>query len=173
MKKALTKELEFVVEIPKSNGKQIEDPPKDFEFTSETVKSANPKQQAQIPPFQIVGKLHRTRFPINQPFTGELNVKSSTLAIRSIELQLVRVETVLSEGKSSKEATEIQNIQICEGDICRDLVVPIYMVFPRLYACPTVECTHFKTDFEVNMIVVFSDGFLVVENFPIIITREI
>jgi hypothetical protein len=30
-------------------------------------------------------------------------------------------------------ATEIQNIQIADGDICRGLGVPVYMVFPRLF----------------------------------------
>lgn len=44
----------------------------------------------------------------------------------------------------ARDATEIQNIQIAEGDVCRCLPIPIYMVFPRLFTCPTLETTNFK-----------------------------
>lgn len=44
----------------------------------------------------------------------------------------------------ARDATEIQNIQIAEGDVCRSLPIPIYMVFPRLFTCPTLETTNFK-----------------------------
>lgn len=44
----------------------------------------------------------------------------------------------------ARDATEIQNIQIADGDICRSLSVPLYMVFPRLFTCPTLETTNFK-----------------------------
>ena len=41
-------------------------------------------------------------------------------------------------------ATEIQNIQIAEGDVCRGMTVPIYMIFPRLFTCPTLATPNFK-----------------------------
>lgn len=44
----------------------------------------------------------------------------------------------------ARDATEIQNIQIADGDVCRGLSIPIYMVFPRLFTCPTLETTNFK-----------------------------
>ena len=44
----------------------------------------------------------------------------------------------------ARDATEIQNIQIAEGDVCHGLPIPIYMVFPRLFTCPTLETTNFK-----------------------------
>lgn len=40
--------------------------------------------------------------------------------------------------------TEIQNIQIVEGDINNDLKIPIYMIFPRLFSCPSLITTNFK-----------------------------
>jgi hypothetical protein len=171
MKKALTKELEYCVEIPMPI-KTPPDPAAVFDLTPQTLKNVNPKMLPGIPDFQIVGKLHQSRYAISQPFTGELTVKSVSMPLRSIELQLVRVETVTLENKSTKEATEIQNIQICQGDICKDLTIPIYMVFPRLYTCPTISTPKFKVDFEVNLIVVFSDGHLIMENCPVILSRE-
>ena len=40
--------------------------------------------------------------------------------------------------------TEIQNIQVAEGDLMRALAVPLYMVFPRLFSCPTLHTPNFK-----------------------------
>lgn len=86
-------------------------------------------------------------------------------------------------------ATEIQNIQIGEGDVCRNIAIPIYMVFPRLFTCPTLVTTNFKignlivckfscllilyffTEFEVNLVVIFEDNHLITENFPIKLIR--
>lgn len=46
-----------------------------------------------LPKFLIRGHLNSTNCAITQPLTGELVVEHSDAAIRSIELQLVRVET--------------------------------------------------------------------------------
>lgn len=171
--KTLIREMEYVLEIPVTNKSGTAPTSIDFNMTPDTLKNVNPKFQSVIPKFQIIGKLHRDRFPIHRPFTGELIVKDSATPIRSIELQLVRVETVIYNGKSQTDASEVQNIQICDGDVGRDVPIPIYMVFPRLYASPTMATQYFKVEFEVNMQVVFQDGYLVAENFPIVITREL
>ncbi|XP_053076532.1 vacuolar protein sorting-associated protein 26C isoform X3 [Acinonyx jubatus] len=100
--------------------------------------------RALLPKFLIRGHLSSTSCVITQPLTGELLVESSEAAIKSIELQLVRVETCGCAEGYARDATEIQNIQIADGDVCRSLSVPIYMVFPRLFTCPTLETTNFK-----------------------------
>ena len=41
-------------------------------------------------------------------------------------------------------ATEIQNIQIGDGDVTRDFAIPMYMIFPRLFTCPTLITPTFK-----------------------------
>ena len=68
----------------------------------------------------------------------------SEAAIKSIELQLVRVETCGCLEGYAKDATEIQNIQIAEGDVCRNMSIPLYMIFPRLFTCPTLATDNFK-----------------------------
>ncbi len=42
------------------------------------------------------------------------------------------------------KATEIQNIQIADGDVARDLAIPMHMIFPRLFTCPTLVTDNFK-----------------------------
>ena len=129
---------------------------------------------SSIPQFKISGRLHRTKCPIGMPFTGEVIVEVCDAPVKSIELQLVRVETV-ERGESYpvlREATEVQNIQIGEGNVCRNMVIPMYMIFPRLFTCPTVlTATQFKIEFEVNLAIVFGEGYQISENFPIVLIR--
>jgi hypothetical protein len=171
MKKSLNKEIEFIIECP--SPKSSAPLPSSFDITPESLENVSAAVLSTIPRFKVSGRLHRSNCNINQPFTGELKIEQSAAPIRSLELQLVRVETV-GEGKSAtaREATEIQNIQIGEGDVVREMVVPMYMVFPRLFSCPTVIAAGFRIEFEVNLIVVFGDGYMVTENFQITIHRE-
>ncbi|GAB1300457.1 Vacuolar protein sorting-associated protein 26C [Apodemus speciosus] len=141
--KDLTKTCEFIVHSAPQKGK-LTPSPVDFTITPETLQ--NVKERASLPKFFIRGHLNSTNCAITQPLTGELVVEHSDAAIRSIELQLVRVETCGCAEGYARDATEIQNIQIADGDICRNLSVPLYMVFPRLFTCPTLETTNFKVD---------------------------
>lgn len=43
---------------------------------------------------------------------------------------------VYADG-SAREPTEIQNLQVGDGDVPRGLAIPLYMVFPRIFTCPT------------------------------------
>ena len=57
------------------------------------------------------------------------------------------------------------------GDVTRDLVIPLYMVFPRIYASPTCKMNAFQVEFEINLVVSFANGFVLAENFPIKLVR--
>ena len=51
------------------------------------------KKNIRVPRFSIKGHINSTTCNILKPFTGELTVENSEVAIKSIEIQLVRVET--------------------------------------------------------------------------------
>lgn len=165
--KDLSKESEVLVEY-KTGDKAVMKP---LSFTITPGSLQNIKDKNQIPRFSVRGKLDSSECCITKPFTGEIVVEKSDAIIKSIELQLLRVETVGSAEGYSQEATEIQNIEIGFGDVCHGITIPIYMVFPRLFACPTLETTNFKIEFEVNVVVVFADNHLIMEKFPIKLTR--
>ncbi|EHB01741.1 Down syndrome critical region protein 3 [Heterocephalus glaber] len=166
--KDLTKTCEFIVHSAPQKGK-LTPSPVDFTITPETLQ--NVKERALLPKFLIRGHLSSTNCVITQPLTGELVVEHSDAAIRSIELQLVRVETCGCAEGYARDATEIQNIQIADGDVCRGLSVPIHMVFPRLFTCPTLETTNFKVEFEANVVVLLHADHLITENFPLRLCR--
>lgn len=172
MKKALTKDTEFLVEVPTRVA--VEDPGAvNFSITPTSLENVGSKVIASIPKFSFSGKLHRSKCPINLPITGEVIVEIAEAPLKSIELQLVRIETVNAEGRTTKEATEVQNIQIGDGDICRNFSVPLYMVFPRLFSCPTVSNPIFKIEWEVNLIIIYGEGYMITENFPIALYRDL
>lgn len=165
----IQKVVEFIVECKSSA--TPEDGEKRVEFTVNRESLHNVKNRSNVPDFLITGYLDTANCVITKPFTGELTVSHSSASIRSIELQLVRVETCGCAEGYSRDATEIQNIQIGEGDVCRNVSIPIYMIFPRLFTCPSLNTNNFKIEFEVNIIVVFQDDHLVTENFPIKLLR--
>ena len=78
-------------------------------------------------------------------------------------------------------ATEIQNIQIGDGDVARNISIPIWMLFPRTFTCPTLLTTNFKIgmsmkdetkdglflvflEFEISIVLVFNDDRMVSES---------
>ncbi|XP_060054683.1 vacuolar protein sorting-associated protein 26C isoform X1 [Erinaceus europaeus] len=166
--KDLTKTCEFIIHSTPQKGR-LTPSPVDFTITPETLQ--NVKERALLPKFLIRGRLDSTSCALTQPLTGELVVESSEAAVRSVELQLVRVETCGCAEGYARDATEIQNIQIADGDVCRGLPVPIHMTFPRLFTCPTLETTNFKVEFEVNVVVLLHGDHVITENFPLKLCR--
>jgi len=167
--KNLLKKLEFIVEVPTKEEVSHQKIP--FKITPTSLENVKRQSVHKIPQFEIEGEISSGVCHINRPFSGELTVKSSDAVIRSIELQLVRVETCGCADGFAKEATEIQNLQIADGDPVRNVKIPIYMVFPRLFTCPTTASRTFKIEFEVNLVVMWQDGHLISENFPVRLIR--
>jgi len=86
---------------------------------------------------------------------------------------LLRLETVGSTNGQDycSDETEIQTLQICDGDVARNLAVPIYLVLPRLFTCPSLETPNFRLEFQVSLTVLFQEDLVVSETFPITLHR--
>ncbi|XP_068456546.1 vacuolar protein sorting-associated protein 26C [Clinocottus analis] len=166
--KDLSRNCEFIVHSLPQKAKVVPTPV-NFTITPATLQNA--RERTLLPKFLVKGHLDATNCVISQPLTGEVVVESSEVPVKSIELQLVRVETCGCAEGYARDATEIQNIQIAEGDVCHGLAIPIYMVFPRLFTSPTLETTNFKVEFEVNVVIVLHDDHLITENFPLKLCR--
>jgi len=169
--KDLQKALEFIVEVPTKQPPTAPPAPVNFNVTPESLENVKKMSRKLLPSFNLTGNLDRATCSIDDPFTGVVTLDSADCTIKSIELQLVRVETCGCADGYAKEATEIQNIQIAEGDVARGMSVPLYMVFPRLFTCGTVAAKTFKIEFEINLVVMLEDGHLITENFPIKLIR--
>ena len=170
MSKNLKRTLEFIVEAPEAK-ENLKAQPSPFSIVPESLENVKKSSLHHIPSFKIVGRLDSVACNIGQPLTGEVVVEECSATIKSIELQLVRVETCGYQEGMAREATEIQNIQIADGAVCNGWKIPVHMVFPRLFTCPTAVGKTFKVEFEVNLVILFSDGHLLTENFPLKLSR--
>lgn len=171
LNKDISKQMEFnIISRPDSElAEKALMTPVEFKLTPDTLK--NVKNKSKIPDFILTGRLDSNQCCINKPLNGHLIVKECAANIKSIEIQLLRVETCGCAEGYSKDLTEIQNVQIGDGDVLRGVTIPIYMIFPRLFTCPTLSTTNFKIEFEINLVVIFTDGRLITENFPLKLTR--
>uniref|UniRef100_A0A1B0CDV2 Vacuolar protein sorting-associated protein 26C n=1 Tax=Lutzomyia longipalpis TaxID=7200 RepID=A0A1B0CDV2_LUTLO len=166
--KSVQKQQEFMIQYkPKEKplGNEVH-----FTISPETLQKSA-KERISIPRFLITGRLDTTECCLTKPLTGHVTLQHTEVPIRSIDIQLVRVETCGCAEGYSRDATEIQNIQIAEGNVCPKLQIPIYMIFPRLFTCPTLLTKNFKVEFELNLVILFQDDYLVTENFEIILNR--
>lgn len=68
------------------------------------------------------------------PLTGYLILKEVGGDIASIESQLVRIETYEYQEQIRTDKTEIQNLQIADGNIPLGLELPIFVVLPRYFS---------------------------------------
>ncbi|KAJ1521223.1 hypothetical protein ONE63_002909 [Megalurothrips usitatus] len=171
LNKDLIKTQEFIVEYKAGLPGLITAKAEPVNFKISPGSLQNVKDKAKVPRFLVTGHLDSATCCISRPLTGELVVEHCEVPIKSIELQLVRVETCGCAEGYARDATEVQNIQIGEGNVPCGLAIPIHMVFPRLFTCPTLITNNFKVEFEVNIVIVFQDDHLVTENFPIRLTR--
>lgn len=169
LSKDLQKINEFIIETKAISIETVKQVPVNFSITPESLTNARDKYN--IPRFRISGHLDSTECSVVRPFTGQIVIEQTELPIKSVELQLVRVETCGCAEGYSRDATEIQNIQIGEGNVFTGISIPIYMVFPRLFTCPTLITSNFKIEFEINLVIIFQDDHLITENFPITLLR--
>jgi len=170
LSKSLKRQLEFVVEAP-DTAPPLKPQPVPFSIVPESLENVKQSSLRHVPSLKVSGRLDSVLCSINEPLEGEVTVEHCSAAIKSVELQLVRIETCHYSDGVAREATEIQNIQIGDGPVCHGWPIPVHMVFPRLFTCPTINHKSFKIEFEVNLVILFADGHLLTENFPVRLVR--
>ena len=125
-----------------------------------------------MPKFQVECFLENINCCIDKPFNGFCNIKECSTQIKSIELQFIRNEQVLHpEFKGLSEVSEIQNLQIGDGDVIRDLEIPIFMIFPRHFCCANLDTKDASISFSMNLIIVLVNGVVIMENYPVNLWR--
>ncbi|KAI5562117.1 hypothetical protein POPTR_015G037600v4 [Populus trichocarpa] len=104
--------------------------------------------------FRVTGRMS-TLCSLLDPISGELTVETSAVPISSIDIHLLRVESILMGEKIVTETSLIQTTQIADGDVCRNLTLPIYVILPRLLTCPSVFAGPFSIEFKVSIVISF------------------
>uniref|UniRef100_A0A2P2JXS3 Vacuolar protein sorting-associated protein 26C n=2 Tax=Rhizophora mucronata TaxID=61149 RepID=A0A2P2JXS3_RHIMU len=104
--------------------------------------------------FRVTGRLS-TQCSLLDPIGGELTVETSAVPIHSIDIHLLRVESILLGEKIVTETSLIQTTQIADGDVCHNRTLPIYVILPRLLTCPTILAGPFSIEFKLSIVVSF------------------
>ncbi|KAL8130270.1 hypothetical protein V2J09_019425 [Rumex salicifolius] len=104
--------------------------------------------------FKVTGKIP-TQCSLTDPLSGDLTVEASSGSIESIDIHLIRVESILVGERTATETSVIQTTQIADGDVCRGRSLPIYVILPRLLTCPTVLAGPFSIEFKVYIVITF------------------
>jgi hypothetical protein len=144
-----------------------------FSMSHENVRTGRRFNGDRVPRFHVEGFLDRYYNDIDVPLSGWISVRYCESKITSLELQLIRVESCATAEALGREATEIQNIQIGEGDVMRGFEIPIYMFFPRLYTCPSIQLSQMRVDFEINVVVTLEEQNQLTQNIPIKLYRSV
>ncbi|KAH9579717.1 Vacuolar protein sorting protein 26 related [Trypanosoma melophagium] len=101
--------------------------------------------------FLLEGNFERYYNDVDIPISGWIVVRRCNVRILSIELQLLRVEHAATTEVTAHKATEVQRIQVADGDVLHNLDIPIYMFFPRWYTCPSIKTSNLRIVFDVNI----------------------
>ena len=72
---------------------------------------------------------------------------------------------------SVRGSSEVQSIQVCDGDIQHGVELLLHMVFPRWFVSTTINTSAFKVSFEVNINIIFANNHVVTENLPLTLFR--
>jgi hypothetical protein len=143
-----------------------------FNLNSNSVRTSKKVQGAKVPSFEIDGSMARYYNNIDIPLSGYVRIVSCNLAITSVEIQLIRSENIVVDGTLGKENTEVQNIQIGDGDVPRGVVIPMHMMFPKWYTCAAMIADDLKVEFEVNLVVTLEGHTQITQNLPIRLYRS-
>ena len=144
-----------------------------YKFVLNPQKIESVKVDASLmPKFNIECYLENINCCIDKPFNGFCCIKECSTEIKSIELQFLRNEKILNkEIETPGEISEIQNLQIGDGEVVRDNDIPMFMTFPRGFCCSNLNTKDAVISFEMNLMIVLVNGVVIMENFPVNLWR--
>ena len=124
----------------------------DFRLNTASVRAGKKYNGPVIPQFDVVGHLDRYFNDIDVPLSGWICINECDVPIVSVEIQLIRSEYCATTETSGKESTEVQNIQVGDGDVLRKFTLPLHMMFPKWYTCAAIDTPHLRVEFEINIV---------------------
>ncbi|XP_012086277.1 vacuolar protein sorting-associated protein 26C isoform X2 [Jatropha curcas] len=153
--KSLSKTVEFIVESDKADllAQPVSPETAIFYITQDTQKHPL-LPELKSGGFRVTGRIS-TQCSLLDPISGELTVERSAVPISSIDIHLLRVESILYGEKIVTETSLIQTTQIADGDVSHNMTLPIYVIIPRLLTCPTVLAGPFSIEFKVSIVISF------------------
>lgn len=140
--------------------------PYQFTITEKSIEKI--KIEGKLPKFRLDGYIDNLNVDIGKELNGWIKLISCEIPVKSIELQFIRNEkATLSRGEVLNEVSEIQNLQIGDGEVLLNNEISLNMVFPRHFCCASIENSMIKVYFDINIILVLENGYVISENIPL------
>jgi hypothetical protein len=112
--------------------------PADFDITNENLIIEN--NVNKMPNIRITGRVDSLHCSLNKPLTGNISIKNSDWKILSVDMKLSRRESYVdAKNETQKKVTEVQNIQIIDGNVMKDADIPLTMIFPKFFSCTSFQ----------------------------------
>lgn len=154
--KSLSATVEFIMETELANRPdQAVSPEMVLFYITQDTQRQTLLPEIKSGGFRVTGKIC-TQCSLSDPISGELTVEASAVPILSIDIHLLRVESILVGERIITETSLIQTTQIADGDVCRQMTLPIYIIVPRLLTCPTLYAGPFSIEFKVSIVITFA-----------------
>jgi hypothetical protein len=142
-----------------------------FNLNSNSVRTSRKVPTSRVPQFEIDGVMARNYNDIDIPLSGYVRILTCNLPITSVEIQLLRCESIAYDESIGRETTEVQNIQIGDGDVPRGVIIPMHMMFPKWYTCAAMIQENLKVEFEINLVLTLEGHTQITQNLPIKLYR--
>lgn len=144
--------------------------PYEFDISPKTIEKIK-IDATKIPDFLLKCRIDNCNADIGKELNGWLKVIRCDIGIKSIELQFVRNEKLTlcknNNNQTFTELSEIQNLQIGDGEVLLDNEISLNMLFPRHFCCANLETNEVKLYFDINIILVLENGYVITENVPL------
>ena len=124
-----------------------------------------------MPTFNIECNIDNINCNIEKAFEGYCIIHECSLPIKSVELQFMRKEKTTQHQMKLNEMSEIQNLQVGDGNVNKGQEIPLYMLFPKIFSCANIKANDTEVTFAMNVIVVLVNGLVISDNFPINLFR--
>jgi len=137
--KALSATLEFIIESGKGKLYKGPVPPESVNFyITQDTQCHQLLPSLQSGGFRVTGRV-ATQCSLTDPVIGEVTVEKSDVPIHSIDIHLLRIESIVVGEKTAVQTTGFQTTQVADGDVCRGMSLPIYIILARLLTCPSLS----------------------------------
>ena len=108
---------------------------------------------------------------MTEPLSGQFVIESHCGEIDSIELLLLRKETVVCQEDNFVQTSPILVLQIADGTVRTGWQIPFYLKFPQDFVVSSTVQKLFKVEFLATIVVKTGNSKVESEKVPLIIHR--
>jgi hypothetical protein len=125
-----------------------------------------------LPRVDVCVDLPDVEWDVDADLRGTVLVRQSEGELEAVNLQLVRFEQVAWDEEDIWEESEVQTVQLCQGNVPAMRVVPFSVSFPRFVCAPTVARPEFAVTYALRALLVLRSGHVISDAVAVVLRRH-